>query len=668
MIHHRTTAPTSDAAASRERPLGAFDSIRFRSIPFDPFESDAARVPVPVPVDGDLSLESTPNRRVSTRDVNERTRTRLHAHPFRIDTDAERFPRRVPRALSRPRRDALNPHLISSHLIPTTTAFDAAFDARGGDRAYASSTLERETPVDDDEDDPGRRGGRGRRDRDVIASTMAAPTLASEIVDAVRALPLAVSVPMVLTTVTILVFLLDQLSHGPLRARGSPPVIAVAPVWGGMMEFLAGPMRLMKKAMPEYGEVFTVPVFHKRITFLIGPKVSEFFFKAKDTEMSQKEVYEFNVPTFGKGVVFDVDHATRAEQFRFFADSLKSNRLRMYVGMMVKEAEDFFAKWGDEGEVDLLEQLSELIVLTASRCLLGREIRETLYSEVTSLVHDLDKGMVPLSVFFPYAPIEAHRKRDAARKKLAMIFDKVIQARRESGASEPDVLQTFIDARYKDGSKLSNDQVLGMLIAVLFAGQHTSSITSTWTGLLSIANKSRVIPTLEEEQRKIMKEHGNNLDFDILAKMDELHFAVKEALRMHPPLIMLLRMAQVPFDVETSDGKKYTIPKGHIVATSPAFAHRLENVYSDPDVYNPGRFREPNPEDKAAFASFIGFGGGRHGCMGETFAYMQIKTIWSILLRNFDFELVGNLPEPDYEGMVVGPKKSCVRYKRRALK
>jgi len=34
----------------------------------------------------------------------------------------------------------------------------------------------------------------------------------------------------------------------------------------------------MKKAMPEYGEVFTVPVFHKRITFLIGPKVSEFFF------------------------------------------------------------------------------------------------------------------------------------------------------------------------------------------------------------------------------------------------------------------------------------------------------------------------------------------------------------------------------------------------------
>ena len=409
-------------------------------------------------------------------------------------------------------------------------------------------------------------------------------------------------------------------------------------------------------------------MFHKRITFLIGPKVSEHFFKAKDTEMSQKEVYEFNVPTFGKGVVFDVDHTTRAEQFRFFADSLKSNRLRQYVGMMVKEAEDYFAKWGDEGEVDLLDALSELIVLTASRCLLGREIRETLFAEVTTLVHDLDKGMVPLSVFFPYAPIEAHRKRDKARKDLAAIFDKVIQARRESGASEPDVLQTFIDARYKDGSRLTNDQVLGMLIAVLFAGQHTSSITSTWTGLLSIANKAKVMPTLEAEQLKIKGKHGDVIDFDVLAEMDELHFAIKEALRMHPPLIMLLRQCHVPFKVTTTKGKEFIVPKGHIVATSPAFAHRMDGVFKDAHEYKPERFREPDPEDKAAFGSFIGFGGGRHGCMGETFAYMQIKTIWSILLRNFDFELVGKLPEPDYEGMVVGPKHPCtVRYKRRKL-
>lgn len=48
------------------------------------------------------------------------------------------------------------------------------------------------------------------------------------------------------------------------------------------------------------------------------------------------------------------------------------------------------------------------------------------YFEVIDLVYDLDKGMVLLLVFFSYASIEAYRKRDAARKNLVKIFDKVI--------------------------------------------------------------------------------------------------------------------------------------------------------------------------------------------------------------------------------------------------
>jgi hypothetical protein len=68
--------------------------------------------------------------------------------------------------------------------------------------------------------------------------------------------------------------------------------------------------------------------------------------------MSQKEVYEFNVPTFGKGVVFDVGHQERAEQFRFFSEALKTARLQTYVQLMVLEAEAFFKERlkGDTGE------------------------------------------------------------------------------------------------------------------------------------------------------------------------------------------------------------------------------------------------------------------------------------------------------------------------------
>ncbi len=53
------------------------------------------------------------------------------------------------------------------------------------------------------------------------------------------------------------------------------------------------------------------------------------------------------------------------------------------------------------------------------------------------------------------------------------------------------------------------------------------------------------------------------------------------------------------------------------------------------------------------------------GCMKWC---LQIKTIWSLLLRNFEFELVDPFPEADYDSLVVGPKPCRVRYRRRVLK
>lgn len=330
--------------------------------------------------------------------------------------------------------------------------------------------------------------------------------------------------------------------------------------------------------------------------------------------------------------------------------------------------QDYFSKWGDSGEVDLKYELEHLIILTASRCLLGREVRDKLFDDVSALFHDLDNGMLPISVLFPYLPIPAHRRRDRARKKLAEIFTNIIASRKGAGKSENDMLQSFIDSKYKDGRPTTEGEVTGLLIAALFAGQHTSSITSTWTGAYLLRHKEYLSAVLEE-QKNLMGKHGNKVDHDILSEMDVLYRCIKEALRLHPPLIMLLRSSHSDFSVTTREGKEYDIPKGHIVATSPAFANRLSHIYKDPDRYDPDRFAIGREEDKAAGAfSYISFGGGRHGCLGEPFAYLQIKAIWSHLLRNFELELVSPFPEIDWNAMVVGVKgKVMVRYKRREL-
>ena len=173
----------------------------------------------------------------------------------------------------------------------------------------------------------------------------------------------------------------------------------------------------------------------------------------------------------------------------------------------------------------------------------------------------------------------------------------------------------------------------------------------------------------QDEQREIMKRHGEALNYDVLSEMDVLYRCIKEALRLHPPLILLLRYNHKDFTVKTRQGNEYVVPKDHIVATSPAFANRLPHIYKNPNTYDPDRFAPGRDEDKAAGPfSYVSFGGGRHGCLGEPFAYLQIKTIWSHLLRNYELELISPFPQIDWNAMVVGVKgEVMIRYKRKKL-
>ena len=65
-----------------------------------------------------------------------------------------------------------------------------------------------------------------------------------------------------------------------------------------------------------------------------------------------------------------------AQQFAFFKDGLSDRSFVKYMELVQDEVAVFFEQeWGDEGEADLLQSLSDLFTLTSSRCLLGDEIR-----------------------------------------------------------------------------------------------------------------------------------------------------------------------------------------------------------------------------------------------------------------------------------------------------
>ena len=427
---------------------------------------------------------------------------------------------------------------------------------------------------------------------------------------------------------------------------------------------------MIKRCYKDYGSVFTIPVFHKRLTYLIGPEAQEIFFKASDDVLSQQEVYDFMAPVFGRNIVYDAPKKKRQVQFQATANGLRTARLKAYVSKIEDETRKYLKnEWGESGSVDLLKALSELTILTASRCLHGEDVRQHIFKEIQELYHDLDHGVTPLTVFWPTAPTEAHRKRDAARKKMYELFTKVIEERRANPerSDGTDILNLYMNIKYKDGSAITMEQVTGMLIALLFAGQHTSCITSTWTSLF-IANDQNILDRILEEQKKVlggdMSKKG--LVYDHLNQMELLHNCMREALRMCPTFIMILRRAEQDIPIK-ADGRDFVIPKGDFVVVSPTVSMRLKQSFTDPDTFDPDRYAEPREEHKKPYA-YMGFGGGLHSCMGQNFAFVQVKTILSILLREYEIERVEpGMPAIGYEEMVVGPVGDCtIRYKKRA--
>jgi sterol 14-demethylase len=157
---------------------------------------------------------------------------------------------------------------------------------------------------------------------------------------------------------------------------------------------------------------------------------------------------------------------------------------------------------------------------------------------------------------------------------------------------------------------------------------------------------------------------GSEVSFQALRSIPNLEATLKETLRLHPPLILLLRVAQEDFEIGG-----HLLPAGTMVGASPRVSNRIAEDFPNPDAFDPGRYLDPNQADLQNRWTWIPFGAGKHRCVGNAFAMMQLKAIFSVLLRDYEFEMTQ--PSESYRAdtskMVIqlaSPAK--VRYRRRA--
>lgn len=432
---------------------------------------------------------------------------------------------------------------------------------------------------------------------------------------------------------------------------------------GHLEELRRDPLGLMARVRAECGDAGRFRLAHQEVTLLTGAEANEAFFRAPDEDLDQAAAYPFMTPIFGEGVVFDAPPERRREMLH--NQALRDKFMRGHAETISREVERMVAGWDEEGEVDLLDFFAELTIYTSSACLIGARFREQLDGRFAELYHDLEQGTDAIAYVDPYADIESFRKRDAARLGLVDLVQGIMDARTVEGPppdDERDLLDVLMSIKDDDGTlRFSADEVTGMFISMMFAGHHTTSGTAAWTLIELLRNPGELAKVTEELDGLFAD--GSDVSYQALREIPHLEAAIKEALRLHPPLILVLRKATRDLDLAG-----HHIPEGALVGASLSVSNRLPESFDEPDSFVPDRYIHPREDDVANPWTWIPFGAGRHRCVGAAFALMQLKAIFCVLLQDWEIE-AAQPPDSyrnDHSKMVVQLAQPCVaRYRRR---
>jgi sterol 14-demethylase len=365
---------------------------------------------------------------------------------------------------------------------------------------------------------------------------------------------------------------------------------------------------------------------------------------------------------------------------------LSTEAFRSYVPIIQQEVETYIKQTpnfkGPSGTTDIVSAMAEITINTASHSLQGKDVRDQFGSKdgvnLAALYHDLDMGFSPINFSLHWAPLPHNRARDHAQRTIAKTYMEIIQKRRATGGpAKLDIMSQLMDTTYKNGVKVPDMEIAHMMIALLMAGQHSSSSSSAWI-MLRLASRPDIMEELYQEQIQVLGADLPPLQYEDLSKLTLHQNVLKEVLRLHTPIHSIMRKVKSPMPVA---GTKYVIPDTHVLLASPGCTSRDAEFFPNPQLWNPHRWDEGSGGvlggdvaeekfdygygliSKGAFSPYLPFGAGRHRCIGEQFANVQLVTITATMVREFKFrnrngskEVVGT----DYASLFTRPLQPAV--------
>ncbi|KAH0451797.1 hypothetical protein IEQ34_019096 [Dendrobium chrysotoxum] len=325
--------------------------------------------------------------------------------------------------------------------------------------------------------------------------------------------------------------------------------------------------------------------------------------------------------------------------------------------------ESIAAAAGRKEAVNLKQKLEETTNDIIMKAAFSRECRQGRKAELLSMMRDMISLTSGLNVveFFPWlwfvdtmlgvkGQIERLFKRiDEILEELIGEHEDRLRLKKMEGieSGDEDLLDVLLRARDQGhvDQSISTENVKAIATDILFAGTDTSSTTMQWA-MSELMRNPKAMEKMQKEIRQVAAMgRKRQIEEEDLNQLDYLKQVIKETLRLHPSLPLLLpRLCR-----ETCQVQGYTVPAGTRVLVNAWALGRDSRYWKEPERFWPERFNEALVDFKGANFEFLPFGAGRRICPGINFGLASVELVLANLLLCFDWELPDGLRAEDLD-------------------
>ncbi|KAH6768084.1 hypothetical protein C2S51_013420 [Perilla frutescens var. frutescens] len=257
------------------------------------------------------------------------------------------------------------------------------------------------------------------------------------------------------------------------------------------------------------------------------------------------------------------------------------------------------------------------------------------------------------------------RRARVLHREADIILEDVIHQHRVNAVSSAeheheheDLLDVLLKYQ-EDGLELplTTDNIKAVLVDMLGAGSETSATTIDWAMAEMLKNPS-VLAKAQDEVRRVFDEEKGYVEESLVHKLVYLKAVVKETLRLHPPLPLLLpRICG-----QTCEINGYNIPSETKIIINAWTINRDPEYWENPDCFQPERFLDSSVDYKGNNFEYIPFGAGRRMCPGIAFGIANVELPIAMFLYHFDWKLGGGIEREEMD-MGDGPGITARREK-----